>query len=169
MHIEYYEKIFLWLTVAVMAVFLVAIGYSVVVHGIHLPTATAQVDPTTLDETAPFDAPGVTDLGNGRYEAVLISKMWQFQPGELRFPTGATVDFITSAPDVTHGFKVVGTNINVMVLPGEVSKVTYTFDEPGEYLIVCHEYCGLGHQAMFGKILVEDGIEAGPAPSGDDA
>lgn len=162
MRIEYYEKIFLWLSIAAMAVFLVAIGYSVFVHGDHLPTASEQVDPTTLEETAPFDSPGIVDLGNGRYSAVMVGKAWQFVPSELTFPTGATVDFEMSAPDIIHGFKVVGTNVNIMLLPGEVSKVSHTFDEPGEYLVVCHEYCGLGHQAMFGKIIVEDGAEAGP-------
>jgi cytochrome c oxidase subunit 2 len=41
-----------------------------------------------------------------------------------------------------------------MVIPGQVSRVTATFDKPGEYLIVCHEYCGAGHHVMFGKVIV---------------
>ena len=31
---------------------------------------------------------------------------------------------------------------------------TTVFDEPGEYLIVCNEYCGLGHHFMQGKLIV---------------
>jgi cytochrome c oxidase subunit 2 len=30
-----------------------------------------------------------------------------------------------------------------------------TFDKPGEYLFICHEYCGLAHQTMAGKVIVE--------------
>jgi heme/copper-type cytochrome/quinol oxidase subunit 2 len=39
--------------------------------------------------------------------------------------------------------------------------VTHTFDEPGEYRIVCHEYCGVSHQAMFGTVVVEAAETAG--------
>jgi cytochrome c oxidase subunit 2 len=42
----------------------------------------------------------------------------------------------------------------MMVLPGQISKLTHRFDKPGEYNYVCHEYCGAGHAAMFGKITV---------------
>jgi cytochrome c oxidase subunit 2 len=42
-----------------------------------------------------------------------------------------------------------------MLLPGLVSSATATFSQPGEYLFVCHEYCGLAHHAMTGKVIVE--------------
>ena len=41
-----------------------------------------------------------------------------------------------------------------MVVPGQVSKLTYTFDEVGEFPYICHEYCGTGHAAMFGTVKV---------------
>jgi cytochrome c oxidase subunit 2 len=41
-----------------------------------------------------------------------------------------------------------------MIVPGEVTHVTYTFSRPGEYLVLCHEYCGLGHQQMYTKVIV---------------
>jgi cytochrome c oxidase subunit 2 len=47
-----------------------------------------------------------------------------------------------------------------MVIPGQITRVTQTFDEPGEYKFVCHEFCGLaneqvGHHSMFGRVVVE--------------
>jgi cytochrome c oxidase subunit 2 len=42
-----------------------------------------------------------------------------------------------------------------MVVPGYVSQFTTTFATPGEYLIVCNEYCGTGHHLMFAKLIVE--------------
>ena len=42
-----------------------------------------------------------------------------------------------------------------MLIPGQVTRTVYTFREPGEYLLLCHEYCGLGHHVMSGKVIVE--------------
>jgi len=57
--------------------------------------------------------------------------------------------------DVIHGFKIQGTTVNRMVIPGQVTRARYTFNRPGTYLFVCHEYCGINHHNMFGRIIVE--------------
>ena len=80
--------------------------------------------------------------------------MFSFLPNEIRVPAGRPVTFRMTSPDVVHGFQIVGTNGNAMVIPGYVSQFTTVFDEPGEYLIVCNEYCGLGHHFMQGKLIV---------------
>jgi cytochrome c oxidase subunit 2 len=73
----------------------------------------------------------------------------------VRLPAGRPVRFRVTSPDVLHGFQIVGTNVNLTVAPGYVSEATATFNEPGEYLVVCNEYCGLGHHSMYGTIVVE--------------
>jgi cytochrome c oxidase subunit 2 len=45
--------------------------------------------------------------------------------------------------------------VNMMLLPGQVSRLTTRFNTPGEYLFICQEYCGVGHHLMFGKVIVE--------------
>jgi cytochrome c oxidase subunit 2 len=55
---------------------------------------------------------------------------------------------------VQHGFKIQDTNINMQIVPGQVSKLTYTFDRVGEFPYICTEYCGLGHAAMYGVVNV---------------
>ena len=45
---------------------------------------------------------------------------------------------------------------NTMLVPGYISQFTMVFTRTGDYLIVCHEFCGNGHHAMFGRIIVED-------------
>lgn len=164
MHVEFYEKVFLGLTLAVMTVLLAAVGTSVTSHGIHLPQPAGRVDPLTLDTTAPWDAPGVTVDDQGIVQVTMVAAAWSYRPNELVVPTGATVVFNITSPDVIHGLKILDTDVNIMVIPGQVSRVVRTFDEAGEYLMVCHEYCGIGHQAMFGTIRVEDGATPGPAP-----
>ena len=64
------------------------------------------------------------------------------------------VTFRLTSVDVIHGFQIVGTNANTMVVPGYVSEFTTVFDRPGEYLIVCNEYCGLSHHVMHATLIV---------------
>ena len=54
-----------------------------------------------------------------------------------------------------HGFYVVGHAINLEVIPGQVARGTVTFMQPGEFDIVCNQYCGAGHQVMYGSIVVQ--------------
>jgi cytochrome c oxidase subunit 2 len=139
---------------------LVALFVGVALHAGYVPHPAGRVDPAALTRTPPFDKPGVSPQGPGRYRAVMVARMWAFQPNEVRIPAGATVAFDVATPDVIHGFHIDGTNVNAMVIPGEITHVEHTFTRPGEYRLVCHEYCGIAHQAMFGKIVVT----GAPAP-----
>jgi cytochrome c oxidase subunit 2 len=66
------------------------------------------------------------------------------------------VTFRLTSADVDHGFEIIGTNANAMVLPGYVSQFTMTFTKPGVYTIGCNEYCGLLHHNMAGTLVVTD-------------
>ena len=54
-----------------------------------------------------------------------------------------------------HGFFIPGTRVNMMLIPGQVSEFDYRFTKPGEYLLICHEYCGRLHHTMSGKVVVK--------------
>ncbi len=71
-------------------------------------------------------------------------------------PAGRRVTFRMTSVDVVHGFQIVGTNGNTMVVPGYVSEFSTVFETPGEYLIVCNEYCGTGHHGMYATMIVEE-------------
>jgi cytochrome c oxidase subunit 2 len=64
------------------------------------------------------------------------------------------VTWKVTSPDVIHGFEVVGTNINAMVIPGQVATFTTIFPKTGTYGVICHEYCGAAHHTMQGQIEV---------------
>jgi cytochrome c oxidase subunit II len=149
------EKVFLALSASMLLVFLLALFYSAFVMGIHLPGREGEVDPTMVRETPPFDEPGLREIEPGRYEAVFLGMAWAFQPREITIPAGSEVTFIATATDVIHGFHVEGTRVNFMMLPGQIGRATHTFREPGEHLIICHEYCGAGHHLMYAKVIVE--------------
>lgn len=137
------------------AIMLVLILYATFAVGAHVPGQEATIDPKLVSQTAPFNNPGVFDRGNGRYEVVMIGQIWSFRPNEIRVPRDSYVTFTTTSQDVIHGLRVEKTNVNIMLIPGQVGKATAHFTQPGEYLLVCHEYCGLAHQTMFGKVVVE--------------
>jgi cytochrome c oxidase subunit 2 len=141
--------------VAIPAAMLVALIVTAFGAGIHVPGADGRVDPTTLAETAPFSDPGVVEVGPGRYEVRMVAGIWVFSPPEIRVPAGSTVTFIATSRDVIHGLFLHGANVNLMLLPGLVAKATAQFHTPGEHLFVCHEYCGIAHHTMFGRVIVE--------------
>lgn len=155
MNVETYERAFLWLGAVLLVACLGALLYASVVMGLHLPGRGGTIDPQAVRTTPPFDDPGVRQVGPNTYEAVVIGQAWSFIPGEIKVPAGADVTFIATSSDVLHGFNVEGTRVNMMLIPGQISRQTYRFEEPGERLLVCHEYCGVGHHTMYGRIIVE--------------
>jgi cytochrome c oxidase subunit 2 len=64
------------------------------------------------------------------------------------------VTFRATATDTIHGFVVGKTNANTMLIPGFVATFTTSFRQTGEQLMPCHEYCGTGHEAMWGRVQV---------------
>jgi len=155
MRVHTYENVFLGIGGGLLVLCLGALLYASVALGVHLPEYSAPIDPQQVYSTAPFDQPGVREVAPGRYEAVIVASAWAFNPAEIRVPVGAEVRFTSTATDVLHGIHVEGTRINMMLIPGQVTHTTYTFQEPGEHLVICHEYCGLGHHFMYGKVIVE--------------
>jgi cytochrome c oxidase subunit II len=157
--------------VTVGGIVLVACGaaliYASVGHGIHLPGAAGRLEPSNVYSTPPFSQPGVRQTGPNQYEAVLVAQSWLFIPAEIRVPAGAEVTIIATAVDIIHGLAVAGTRVNMMLIPGQISRNTYQFDRPGEYLLICHEYCGIAHHTMAGKLIVESPqpAVAGPVES----
>src|SRR6266542_1680183 len=114
-----------------------------------------RVDPTKVLETPPFDKPGLVQTGPLRYEVRMVGQIWSFTPNEVHVPVGSTVTFVATSRDVIHGLFIPGVNVNVMLIPGQIARVTAHFDRVGEYFIACHEYCGIAHHTMGGKVIVE--------------
>jgi cytochrome c oxidase subunit 2 len=96
----------------------------------------------------------VVKIDDKTYQVYMVAKMWAFDPEKIYIPVGSDVDFYLTSNDVVHGFNIAEKNINLMAVYGGVGKTTVHFDKPGVYNIVCHEYCGVGHQFMHGEVIV---------------
>jgi cytochrome c oxidase subunit 2 len=145
--------------VAAATVFVLAltgvIALSVRMFGIDLPNCI---------DVPPFSRGEVIELAPGRYEIRMVARMWKFDPAEIALPPGSVADIYISTPDVTHGVQILGTNFNLMAIPGVVNYARIRFDRPGTYHVVCNEYCGTAHHEMAGQIRIVEGA-ALPRPT----
>lgn len=156
MHIERIEKFVLAIAAGVLLAMVSAVLVASASEHANLPEPTDRVDPATVRETAPFDAPGVYHEGGDRYRVVILASAWQFEPAEIRLPVGAEAHFVVTSTDVIHGFFIPETQVNAMLIPGQVTEVDATFDEAGTHRLVCHEYCGLNHHQMTAQLIIEE-------------
>lgn len=153
--IDRYERIWIIISGVVLAALFAVLLYNRYAQGVHMETDIGQIHPAAIETTPPFNEPGLRQIGPNEYEAVIIARAWAFEPKEIRVPVGSTVHFVMTAADVLHGFKIPGTTVNRTVIPGQITKATHRFTEPGRYDYLCHEYCGVGHHVMSGGIIVE--------------
>ena len=157
MNIDFYERLWMWAAAVIIAVFIATIGMSTVAYGLHPPSHIETIEPSKI-----FTDPRFSKLGepivmpDGAIEVRIVALMFAFAPNEIRVPTGRRIRFRLTSADVTHGFMISGTNANTMLMPGYISQFTTVFNRPGDYLIVCHEFCGNGHHVMSGRIIVEE-------------
>ncbi|MFD0869767.1 Cytochrome c oxidase subunit 2 [Chlamydia abortus] len=155
MHIHRLEKIWLIIGISMLVIFLAVLGVGTFAMGVAPPGGHHHsIDPETVTEKEPFNNPGLRQIGENEYEAVMLAFAFGYSPEQMEVPVGAKVHFVVTSTDVVHGFAIPGTNVNMMAVPGEVNTISHTFNEPGEYLILCNEYCGAAHEMMMTTIIV---------------
>jgi len=74
---------------------------------------------------------------------------------ELRVKAGQVVLLEVTSLDVIHSFFVYDLGVKIDANPGHVNNYWFRADTPGQYRIVCAEFCGVSHYAMIGKLIVE--------------
>ena len=157
MEIHRFEKVWVGASILLIVGFIATITYGAVGAGVTMVNDSGgTIDPAALNQHEEFSDPGVRQVGENHYAVYIVAQQFIFNPGTgtpIELPAGSTVTFYVTSADVVHGFNVVGTNVNTMVIPGQVAKVTAEFPaEPKDYGIVCHEYCGSGHHEMAGNL-----------------
>ncbi|MBV8082549.1 MAG: cytochrome c oxidase subunit II [Candidatus Eremiobacteraeota bacterium] len=154
MHVHRLERIWMTFGIVALVIFLGVLGTAAISEGIVPPSHIQTIDPTKVVTTPPFNNPGLRKIGENEYEAYILAQYPAFTPHEISIPAGAKVTFFTTSSDVVHGFFITNTDVNLMVVPGWVSTATHVFRSPGQYLLLCNEYCGREHHYMYGTIEV---------------
>jgi cytochrome c oxidase subunit II len=134
--------------------FVILIAYSLATEGAHIAQSAARGNPQTLLQQPMFTDPGVRVVGPNQLQVSIVGQAFVWVPETIRVPLGAEVEFYLTARDVIHGWQVENTNLNVEVIPGEVSRLRTSFNQLGTYRVTCNQYCGIGHQNMIGWIEV---------------
>ena len=170
-----WERRWLALSGLMSLTFVLLIAYNLATEGAHIAQRSAKATPEQILQQQVFLEPGVRQLAPGKVQVTTVAQAFVFQPEVVRVPVGAEVEFFLTARDVLHGYQIERTNINVELIPGEVSRLIYTFDEPGTYRISCNQYCGIGHHEMLGAVEVvpasqwNEATAAGALPTDADA
>ncbi len=99
-------------------------------------------------------------------EVYLLARMWSWYPA-LRLQEGAKYTIHLSSMDVNHGFSLYPANINFQVVPGYDYALVMQPNQPGDYRIVCNEFCGISHHNMLGKIEVVPAATVAMLGTGD--
>ena len=87
----------------------------------------------------------------------IFVKRFSFTPSEFRVTAGAPVEIRLRSDDTDHGFRIVGTDVNVTIPKRGKGIVTVTFvpPQPGRYVFECSKLCGAGHSFMRGTLIAE--------------
>ena len=101
-------------------------------------------------------------------EIYVVGKQWMWkiqhpqgnsEINQLHIPIGRPVKLIMTSQDVIHSFYIPAFRIKQDVLPGRYTTEWFTATKVGTYHLFCAEYCGTGHSAMIGSVIVMDPLE----------
>ena len=150
------EQRWLMVMAGMLVVMMAVVVTTNIVNGLHPSSNVEVVDPRTLHLQGEFVESnlGTAVEPDGSVTVRIVAQQYSFVPHCVSVPAATPVTFRLTSADVVHGFLLPDTNVNAMVVPGFVTEVRTSFAAPGEHAMPCHEFCGLGHQAMWSHVSV---------------
>ena len=150
------ERRWLFAMLAMLAAMTLVIVVTGVAGALHPSSNVETIDSQTLHLQGEFVESnlGTAVEPDGSATVRIVAMQYDFLPNCVEVPVNTPVRFRLTSPDVVHGFLLPDTNVNTMVVPGFVSEVNTKFARTGEYLMPCHEFCGLGHHGMVTRLRV---------------
>jgi cytochrome c oxidase subunit II len=100
----------------------------------------------------------------GAYEIQVTGQKWQwfftypdgYVSNELHVPVDRPVTLVMTSEDVIHSLFIPAFRLKKDVVPGRYSKVWFEATTPGNYPVLCTEYCGTGHSDMHTTVTVHE-------------
>ena len=147
-----------WATLSIVIVgVLVGMAAFIGIHQATMPQGRVETaDPEKLHLSGEFVESNLGSAieADGSVVVRAIGQQYSFTPQCVVVPADTPVTFRATSADVVHGLLIEGTNINTMLVPGYVSVLPIRFKAPGDHVMPCQEFCGIGHQGMWGKVKV---------------
>ncbi|MFZ2171975.1 MAG: cytochrome C oxidase subunit II [Methylococcaceae bacterium] len=156
MHIDQLERKWITISMIVIGLFVSIIVIDAFFHGVNPPSKVETVDSASLHLNKEFaeDNLGVQVDDKGNITVKMVAGRYSFFPKHIDVPAETPLTFRWVSMDVLHGVHIPMTNMSTMIVPGYVAEITTSFPKPGEYPVLCNEYCGLGHNHMWSNISV---------------
>jgi cytochrome c oxidase subunit 2 len=155
-HIDHLER--KWINISILAIGLLVfvIAIDAFFHGINPPGKVETIDSARLHLSKEFaeNNLGVQLDDKGSIVIRMVAGRYSFFPKHISVPAETKLTFRWVSMDVLHGVHIPMTNMSTMIVPGYVAEITTNFPKPGEYPVLCNEYCGLGHNHMWSNISV---------------
>ncbi|MEW6367565.1 MAG: cytochrome c oxidase subunit II [Acidobacteriota bacterium] len=98
------------------------------------------------------------------YEIQVAGQKWKwlftypngYVDENLHVPVDEPIRLVMTSEDVIHSLFVPSFRIKKDVVPGRYTKAWFQAIQPGEYQILCAEYCGKGHSDMSAAVIVHE-------------
>src|SRR5687768_3870960 len=88
-------------------------------------------------------------------EIPVVAKKFSFEPARVEVTEGERIRLVVTSADGVHGLEIKKFKVNKKVpRGGEMITIDFVASAPGEFPILCSEYCGKGHEEMKGTLVV---------------
>ena len=97
------------------------------------------------------------------YEVRVNGQVWSWtfqhpngavEGDQVTLPMDRPVQFIMTSSDVLHAVYIPAFRVKNDVVPGRYRTLWFTATKPGEFQLLCAEYCGKGHSDMSARVFV---------------
>ncbi|MEK6817280.1 MAG: cupredoxin domain-containing protein [Nanoarchaeota archaeon] len=91
----------------------------------------------------------VVNEGSYDREITIDAKMFEFNPNVIKVKEGERIKLIINSLDVEHSISIPELRIDIH------DEGIFVANKKGTFNFYCHTYCGSGHSAMKGVLIVE--------------
>ena len=85
----------------------------------------------------------------------IVAKRFTFEPSRIEVTEGERVRLVVKSGDGVHGIEIKKFKVNKKVpRGGEPVTIEFVASAPGQFPILCSEYCGEDHDDMKGMLVV---------------
>lgn len=118
---------------------------SVAAAGTALLLGVAVMPPAQQDPVA-ASAPRIIEM---------VAKKFAFEPARIEVTEGERIRLVVTSADGVHGVAIKKFRVEKTVPRGGTAiTIDFLASAPGEYPLLCSEYCGNGHEDMKGVLVV---------------
>tara|TARA_Y100000310_G_scaffold341499_2_gene440830 strand:+ start:935 stop:1336 length:402 start_codon:yes stop_codon:yes gene_type:complete len=110
-----------------------------------------------VEEDVPIlepDDPDEEVVEGDTVEIDMVAKQFEFDPEVIEVNKGDTVILHITSVDVAHGISIPEYGVDEFLGVDEEVTIEFVADKEGEFNFICNVFCGSGHGAMKGTLIV---------------